>query len=259
MFIDPYLHLSRKAAKMATFTIIDKSLLSDAAYGGALTTPTLEQIAAALEQQANVHVAPEWGGSYIVRVAAVAEQGEIPCYILDALPQAPEAAALHDVHGGVPIVFAARNAFTSFLVGERSLSEGLSHEVCETIGDPSASIWSDRGDGSSEALELCDRLQGSTYDVDGVTVANFLHRSAFFNFAQGPYDYLSVLQGQQDKTPQGYVILRDVGGNERHAEKLGFFKYPEGHSVFAEGVIEEHHLAKKGHFTSRSYRRGLRL
>jgi hypothetical protein len=247
-----------KRPNMTTFVLIDESTVTAPENGGKLTPTVLEQIAAACELQLNQHVCEEWGGNAIVRVGAAAAAGEVPAYILDDLPNAPGAAAYHDRNKGVPIVFAARTAFTGFTTGEEPLSEGLSHEFCETVGDPSAAIWVDRADGTSEAFELCDRLQGTRYDINGVVMANFLHKAAFFDEAAGPYDHMSVLRGQTDKTVGGYVILRQWGTGEHNAEKLGFMQHPH-HHVWAEGVIQPQHRVRKAHFTSRSFRRGLRL
>lgn len=246
---------------MSTFTIVDLSTLTLSEYGGPLTRPVLDEIAGALEEQANVHIAPEWGGSYVVRVAGAESEiqpGEIPVLIRDDLPDAPGAAAYHDKYKGVPIIYAARNAFSEFLSGQEPLSEGLSHEIAETIGDPSAALWADRGDGTEEAIELCDRVQQSRYQIGNVTAANFLHRAAFFPEARGPYDYLSVLIDQQGKTANGYVILRTSGADLPNGEIHGAMKYAR-HSVWAEGSISGTARVRKAHFNSRSFRRGLRL
>lgn len=243
-----------------TFTIVDESTLTSPDNGGQLSFGVLNQIAGACEKQLNVDVAAEWGGNYIVRVvtsAAGIQAGEVPVIIRDSLPDAPGAAAYHDRFSGVPIVFAARIAFSNFVSGAAPLSEGLSHELCETAGDASAGIWADRGDGTEEALELCDRLQGTTYAINGVTVANFLFRSAFFPGAAGPYDFLGALKGQTDKTPGGYVILRQSGAQLPNG-MLGMHAHAD-RTVYAHGVIDGVNLIKKAHFTSRSFKRGLRL
>jgi hypothetical protein len=251
---------------MTTFVIVDKSTTEEPGYGGLLTRAVLEEIAAAAEEQLNVHVSPEWGGAFVVRVAAdesEVERDEIRSLVVDSLTDvAPGAAAFHDrTADGVPIIYAARDEFTSFTTGAQALSEGLGHEFCETAGDAPACFWADRVDGSGEeeALEVCDRLQGSRYDIGGVVLPNFLTRRAFFPGASGDFDFLKVLAHRLDKTPEGYVILRTAGTDEHDALKRGLGAARHGSRIVrAEGVVAAHAHHKR-HPTSRSYRRGLRL
>jgi hypothetical protein len=245
---------------MTTFVIVDQSTVDP------VPTPVLEQLAAAAEEQLNVDLAPEWGGNYLVRIAphvSDVKRDEVQSLIVDSLrATAPGAAAYHDrTSDGVPIIYAARDEFSDFLTGERALSEGLGHEFCETAGDAPACLWADRMDGSGEeeALELCDRLQGSRYEKNGVVLPNFLTRRAFFPDASGPFDFLTALSSRLDKTADGYVILRTAGKDEHNEMKRGLGATRHGSRIIlAEGVLASH-AHHKMHATSRSYRRGVRF
>ena len=248
------------------FALINQSTV--ATPYGAVTTPILQQLADAITAFANEDVAPVWGGNYGSRVSdgTDLQAGEAPCYFVDNLDAVPGAAAYHDrLPNGCPVIYIALSAYTDFFQGNAAVSEGLGHEVAEVIGDPGANFWSDRADGTEEALELCDRLQGTPYQKNGVQVPNFLYPSAFDPGAPGPYDKQGVLTNGTDLTPGGYVILRHDGASITSAQSsdgsrviAAVFK----RSVLVQGVpavLGSKMLARKAHHSSRTYRRGARL
>jgi hypothetical protein len=203
------------------FVLCDHSTSIDPAQGGALTPAIRGQIAAALSKTLNGDVAPEWGGTFNVRVGASDASdvgaGEVELAVFDHSDQAG-AAGYHATDArGKAYGRAFRDDAISLTVGPQALSVILSHEADEMVGDRGANVWADRPDGvTEEALELCDRVEDTTYTVtndDGsqVECSNFLTRAAFDPGSPGPYDFLGVLTGQMDKTPGGYVILRQTG------------------------------------------------
>lgn len=212
--------------------------------------PELDAIAIALSKQLNSEFSQEWGGVYSVRVV-VNDVGlnEIPVYIEDDPPQ-DGIAGYHDrTSNGLPIVYVFRKYADSNVEGSRALSVTLSHELLETALDPFANWWADRDDGKQEALEACDRVEDTFYDLgvaDGstlqnVAVSNFLLRSAFDAWATGTtYDYLDVLSASTDVTPGGYVIFRTISA--------------DGQSVSTDG----HFDVDRKHMLGRSYKRGVR-
>jgi hypothetical protein len=254
---------------MATtcFVLLDKTT-TPPSYG-AVTPDVLQLIATALEAQATDDFCPEYGGSVVVRVGASPTDiasGEVAVNIVDDLSAiAPGAAAYHDDESGMPVINVAADEFDSF-VGPSSMpmSTGISHEMLETLGDAGANRWADRPDGSEEALEECDRLQGTDYqktltteNADGSTsvvtvqVANFLLPSAWIPGAAGPWDFGVVLQNQYDVTPGGYVITRKQGAGSYMATqppRVGF----SGEHVGMSGKT----LERKRHPSSRTSRRG---
>jgi hypothetical protein len=257
-----------------TFVLIDETA-GGTIDGSPLTLPILEQMCEALAKFAS-DVASEWGGDYQVRPGRSVTDygpGECPCFIARTIQdQAPGAAAFHDIltGWGQPVIYAGLDEFDSFLSGGSfPLSEALGHEVAETIVDRPASFWSDRGDGTEEALEDCDRLQGSTYMEGSVVVPNWLLRSAFNPNGVAPFEYVGATTGKRvianryDKTPEGYAILRTVGGNlpNEMREHLHGFNVVRMHQVFidaANPALVKRALHKQ-HPASRSHRRGVRL
>lgn len=236
------------------FTIIDESTATgnQAKYGGTITLHTLVAIASALTVQLNRDVATHWGGAYAVRAGATKLDimpGEIACVLLDALPDAPGAVAYHDVTGAeVPVVFLARTQCNSLTSGSDSVSIALSHELCETVGDPFVNAWRDDGHGAEYAQELCDACQESGYEIAGISVSDFLLPAFFAPGAKPPYDYLGTVgQGAiarpLETAPGGYQLKRTAGGGETQ--------------VF--GLIADLRMARKRNPTSRTYRRGARL
>lgn len=240
------------------FCIINQST-KDPGYGPA-TEPVLELMANSLANWLNQDVAPVWGGTYEARYAAdgVAQAGEAPCYLVDSNADVPDAAAYHDRQSdGTPIIFVMLDEFDSWLgdAGSRSpVSVGLGHEMAETAGDPGANRWAQRATGLEEALELCDRVQGTDYvDADDVAVPNFLLPSAFDPGAPGPYDKQGALAAVTDATPGGYVILRQPGN---YVDADGNVKSTPVNLV---GALSGRALENKKHHSSRAHRRGWRF
>ena len=117
--------------------------------------------------------------------------------------------------------------------GDNSLSMTISHEALELLHDPYANLWTDMGDeaGTEEAHELCDRVEGDSYEIDGVSLSNFLGPRAFRN-GVGPYDFLSMqkdirgIKSPWEIRPNGYAIRRTGGPNGRTRSIFGA-QYPD--------------------------------
>lgn len=97
-----------------------------------------------------------------------------------------------------------------------------SHEKCEMDGDPDCNVYVPMGNGTSQALEACDRVEGDVYtvsaDIGGdkmdIALSNYLLRSAFEQNSAGPWDRLSRLKKWDGMTDGGYMIVRDAVGND---------------------------------------------
>lgn len=254
------------------FVLINQSTLTDPQYGGPLDAATLQTMADSLAAYLTEDVAPSWGGVYQVRVGAPdasdLASGEVGSYIVDSLAQFPGAAALHDITAqGSPVIYAARNEFQSLIgTGDplvSALSEGIGHELSETVVDPGANQWADRQDGTEEAKEACDRLQGTGYQKDGIMVPNFLLPPAFNPGAPGPWDFKGVLASQYDVAPYGYVILRNIGvmmNQEKGEATLKRVVRVQGTLVgSATGPHADARRDRKKHPVSRTYQRGIRI
>lgn len=134
------------------------------------------------------------------------------------------------------------------LRGVHSVSVVLSHEILETFYNPYINLWSNRGDHTFVALELCDPVQGDYYDIDvngtPVAVSNFV-LEAWFDREMGKagrFDYMNKLTKPLDMTKGGYTVIF----NSETGEVKSVFASKEGEDL--------HNLLKPGHPASRSMR-----
>jgi hypothetical protein len=228
--------------------ILDESI--SAPLKPQLTAPALASIAAACTVQLNRHLSPYYGGAYSVRVGANAadvQPGELVFAIVDSLPDAPGAEAYHDLTGtDAPDAFLALNTCTSL----DDVSTGISHELCESAGDPGCNRWVDDMAGTERALELCDAVQANSYKEGTIALSDFV-LPAFFEgaAAPGPYSFCqatsegstNVPAGPFETTGGGYQLQRSSGTGETQVTgELGIRK------------------DKSKHWSSRAYTRGLR-
>jgi hypothetical protein len=130
-------------------------------------------------------------------------------------------------HGGTP------------LRGTHSISVVLSHEILETFYNPYINLWSNRGDHTFVALELCDPVQGDSYDIDvngsPVSVSNFVLEA-------GRFDYMNKVKKPLEMSKGGYTVIF----NSETGEVKSVFASKEGEDL--------HNLLKPGHPASRSSR-----
>lgn len=96
--------------------------------------------------------------------------------------------------------------------GPNSVSCTLSHELLEMIGDEYCNKWAD-GPMGEYAHELCDAVQSNSYDIDGVSVSNFVYPRFFDTYApsDSKLDHLGLLSKPFEMTDGGYQILRNEG------------------------------------------------
>ncbi len=179
--------------------------------------PVLRRIAEALEVQLYQHYAPFWQSSGMnVRVvepndAILRTQECSPLIVYDQADE-PGAMGYHSLAGeaqsfGKAFWNVIKGAGGTLLEGANSLSCTLSHEVLEMVGNPYVNFWSDVDDETQEAVELGDRVQADSYEIDGVSVSNFLGPRAFRD-GPGPYDWMRLLESPFEIRPGGYVIRR---------------------------------------------------
>lgn len=213
---------------MTTYVLENQSTYTDAAHGGPLDDAILAAIAWAAEwslcgavdaagtKQAPAHtVCGQYGGQAKCMVGepnAALDAGQVACIIRDEYPKQPGAGGWHTDENGRPAIFISRQYSTSLTKGAFCLSELVTHEINETEADLGANLYSDREDGTEEAFEDCDRVEGDVATApNGVDVSNFLLKTAFIPGAEGPFDLKGTLTGQYDKTDSGYAILRKDG------------------------------------------------
>ena len=103
-----------------------------------------------------------------------------------------------------------------------TVSAVLSHEALSMFVDPGVNYWADGPDipeGSEYATEVCHPVQADYYDMPTagkgpVRVSNFV-LPAWFNGAEGPFDYLRHLPRGYSILPGGYMIVRSQAGGEQ--------------------------------------------
>lgn len=188
------------------------------------------------------------GGPYSVRVASDATDirpGEMVFAILDELPQAPGAVAYHDTMGNdVPAAFLALSTCSTL----DDVSSAISHELCETAGDQACNLWADDGHGNEYARELCDAVELSSYPVDigdgkpPINVSDFVLPGFFAPNDPGPYSFTSAAKAPFLTAIGGYQIVRTSGTGETQVT----------------GTVRAARVAKHRHWSSRTYRRGVR-
>lgn len=112
----------------------------------------------------------------------------------------------------------------------------LSHELLEMAWDPYCNLYLPSPDGFGYAREACDAVEADTYQIDGITVSDFVYDAFFDAESAGPYDRLGLITKPFETRPGGYQI-RDSG------EPVWGAGYPE------------HKKALKRHKASRASRR----
>ena len=175
----------------------------------------------AVAKQLSRDVAPFWGlvpALEFVPRNKKGTPGSSPCYVLD-VPDVDGALGYHDegADGNAYIKVFCNPIFNSggsALSGSLSVSAVLSHEVLELTGDGPAHRWADGPGNQDYALELCDAVEDQSYDIDGVSVSNFV-LPAFFDprASKGSrLDFLGSLSIPFSMTPGGYQIVRTETG-----------------------------------------------
>jgi hypothetical protein len=110
--------------------------------------------------------------------------------------------------------------------GDWSVSSILSHEVLEMFADPNCNLWSDDGQGRLYSLEVCDPVEAPTYEVNGVSVCNFVTPAWFDPLAPSTsrFDKLGQLHSPFSSLKGGYVVYSS-GGKEHQTFGKEFPKW----------------------------------
>lgn len=97
--------------------------------------------------------------------------------------------------------------------GSKSISVVLSHEILETFYNPYINLWANRGDETFVALELCDPVERSSYEINvsgtNISVSNFVLEAWFDKemINAGRFDYLSLIRSPLTLAHGGYNII----------------------------------------------------
>ena len=97
--------------------------------------------------------------------------------------------------------------------GDWSVSSVLSHEVLEMFVDPNCNLWANDGSGRVYSFEVCDPVEAPAYDVNGVSVSNFVTPAWFDPLAPATarFDKLGQLHAAFSIVKGGYVVYSGSG------------------------------------------------
>ena len=194
-------------------------------------------VVAAIRRQVNEDFGPEWNVTATIRATALSITKNAPVqgkhdailYLGDSSqdPTTGVSGALgyHSTnHGDIPYGFVYLDVCQQY--GEE-WSTTLSHEILELLGDPTAVLTvtgpAPKGRGSVHYdLEVCDPTQGDSYDVDGITVSNFVGRSYFgLVGGSGHTNFLGLALKPFGVRPRGYLQYEDkTGAHQIMGEKI---------------------------------------
>lgn len=99
----------------------------------------------------------------------------------------------------------------------------LSHEVLETIADPHVNLWTTGPSGTLISQEVCDPVENGSYEINGVSVSNFVTPNWFDAQAApgAPMDYLGrVLQPFQMDQGGYYVQVQGGQPSQVHGREV---------------------------------------
>lgn len=125
--------------------------------------------------------------------------------VINDVSDEPLAIGYHLTEGSRPIGYVS--AATAQDAGV-AWSVVLTHELAEMLVDPAASVAAQtKGDPSPAftALEVCDPVQGRSYRLGKVVVADYVYRSWFTPGARGPYDSMRVLSAPLQLARESWV------------------------------------------------------
>lgn len=191
-----------------------------------VSTGDVKKMVAACNKQVRDHVAPAYSGERVVveyhTGTLESVQAEVPKseWVITILDDPDQAGALgwhwqDDADHIYGEIFAkpCLDAGSTALSGTYAVSSVLSHEVCETYGDVHCNDWSDSGRGFLVAKELCDPVEADTYDIDGVTVSNFILPEWFDTVVSTgeKFDYMGRCRAPFSMTKGGYWVQAPIG------------------------------------------------
>lgn len=171
----------------------------------------------ALQTQVNRDFAPEWGVDATLRLIANPTDAQPDEWVLAILDDADQAGALgyHDLTAaGQPLgkVFARTTQQAGL-----NVTVTISHELLEILGDPdiNLSVELDNAAGQPSkmfAREVCDAPEDDQYgyQINGVTVSDFVRRAWFIPGAPGPYDFQNKISAPLQLLSGGYIGEMDV-------------------------------------------------
>lgn len=218
------------------FVVVNECDPASSPLAAQITQAFLARAASAFQTQLRDHVAPHWplaaGATFRVGTGASdVGTGEIPDAIVANDPSAPGAMAYHyDTPDGVPDAY----SMVDTMSGLGDLTEAMSHEHAEIVGDPNCDQYatvpkgiplpSGIRAGMQVAREIGDPLQDRSYPIDlgdglpPIVVSDFALPAYFDVELAGPTSYGEAMGWSPrvlpfGRTPGGYQIARNADGS----------------------------------------------
>lgn len=191
---------------MLTLAVVNQStVVSDADAKAAVT---------ALQTQISHHFSPIWGITCWVQYFPLGNPLPSPkkwSVVLADNSDTAGALGYHETGGtGIPTGFVF--AKTDLLAGV-PWSSTLSHEALELLADPYVGSWAQMGNSSWTAWEVCDAVENSSYEIDGVVMSDFL-MPAWFGDSGSKFSYLDSVHAPFELAPGGYMGV--IGPNGKY-------------------------------------------
>jgi len=192
--------------------VVNESTLLDVA--------DLKKAVGACAKQLKLHVAPTWD-MVPPPVVFFNDKKQVPAGadILTVLDNSDQAGFL-GYHRVTPEGMPYSRVFVSPilnhggdpLTGALSVSTVLSHEICEWMVDHSLNLWADGPEGQY-AIEICDPVEEDTYEIEGVSVSNFVTRRFFEGLAPSTsqFDHMNKVKKPFMVSPGGQMQVRQNG------------------------------------------------
>jgi hypothetical protein len=151
---------------------------------GYITDGEVASLLPAVQKQVDEHFAPAWGtGARLVFAAGETPKESYQIVIYETVKDEEDRGYLgyHFSPEGYPVasIFAKDD-----VEKDKTISVTLSHEVLEMLIDPACNLYAYRPPavGRPERIyfyEVCDAVQSQHYDIDGVTVCDFVYPEWF--------------------------------------------------------------------------------
>jgi hypothetical protein len=169
----------------------------------------LAPAAAAFNRQANEHFALPPPLGYGIGASIRVETPDLPPqpdeWVLELIDQLPEPDALGyhtQTDAGLP------HMQISPLLDQQDgvpWTSTASHEILEALVDPNLARGVFCANGKWAALEICDGVEADRYQIDGITVSNFVLPGYFEPMKNPPkLDYLGLVKFPLETRPGGY-------------------------------------------------------
>jgi hypothetical protein len=194
-------------------------------------------MASACNTQARDHVSPLWNNHAVVRyhdgdMASVQKEAPPSSWVIAIMDTPDDSGDLgwhwqdsQDRIYGEIFAKPCLDAGSTALSGTYAVSSVLSHEVCETLGDPFCNVYVDSNRGFMVAQELCDPVEADTYTVKvrvtkgslvssiDVAVSNFVTPEWFdpTTSVGERFDFLGKCAQPFSMTKGGYWVQMPVG------------------------------------------------